>query len=234
MLRIAVCDDEAFYCEDLIRSITYSIHDEASVYGFDSGIDLIKAQKETPFDIAFLDIEMPGLSGIKTAAQLKSISRDLIVIFVSNHQQYVFDAFSVEAFRYLLKPVSQKKLQSELFLALEKYRSLHAVYTLQGRIQTALPIKDILYLEIRGHVLLIHLWAQKTLYCKGKLNDEERRLTSHGFIRCHKSYLVNPKYIREIAKLSIRLQNGEDVPISKKKRPEVMKRFQEFLARYAI
>lgn len=235
MIRIAVCDDEEFYRKSLIQLIDANKPiEQIAISEFDSGPALIKAHQEVPFGIVFLDIEMPGQNGLEVANCLKTISDDLIIIFVSNHKQYVFDVFSVEAFRYLLKPITPEHLKNELFNAIEKYLSLHAVYTLQNNTHAVLRVAEIVYIEIQGHTLHIHALGPQTFTLKGKMDDEEQKLSPYGFIRCHKSYMVNPRAIREIDGMSLKLQNGIMLPIGKKKKAFVMTKFQEYIERYAI
>lgn len=232
MYYVAVCDDEAVYREQLLRMLEESkIQEHCVVSDFSSGNALLDACKARIFDLVFLDIEMPGLDGLRTAEALKALNPDMLIIFISNHPNYVFDAFKVEAFRFLIKPVAFENLREELTLAVEKLRSIRAIYALPEG-SRVFPVKEIVYLEVRGHILTIH--AGDTVSCKGKLDDEEARLAPNRFIRSHKSFLVNPRHILEIDGLAIHLRNGESVPVGKKRKIEVMVQFQDFLARYSV
>lgn len=232
MYYVAVCDDEAVYRQQLLRMLEESkIQEHCVVSDFSSGDALLDACKARIFDLVFLDIEMPGINGLKTAESIKKQNPDTLIIFISVHESYAFQAFDVRAFQYLVKPINAEKLKKELSLAIEKLCIIRAYYTTPDG-ELNFPIKNILYIDVQDHTLTIH--ANENFSFRGKMDDEERRLSVHQFIRCHKSYLVNPMFIREIKDLSIYLHTGECIPISKRKKSFVIQQFHNFVKRYSI
>lgn len=236
MVSIAICDDEPYFRETLMQNILdISFTEQLELFEFSSGEELLlsyEAGKE--YDIILMDIEMPNSNGIEVAERIRKFASDTILIFISCHQSYVFSAFQVEAFRYLLKPISIENLKRELILALQRYYHTHAFYTVQGAgLQRAVEVKLIQYLEVSNHTIHVHI-RDTTLTCKGKMEEEYKKLVSHGFVQCHRSFLVNARYIREIDKLAIILQSGINVPLSKTYRQGVLEAYQTFLTRYGI
>ena len=123
MLSIAVCDDEALQCCTLskkIQVILEQMHIPCTVRQFYSGNALL--EEAGYFDILFLDILMQGLDGMETARIFRQSSSDQILIFISSSREYVWNAYDVEAFHYLLKPVDDQKLELILQRAVQKTR----------------------------------------------------------------------------------------------------------------
>ena len=121
MLQIAVCDDEVLECCNMakrIREIMEEMKAPCIIRQFQSGGELLRALES--FDIIFLDIIMRGMDGMKTAQLFRRKASDKILVFVSSSREYVFDAYDVEAFQYLLKPVDGRKLKSVLQRAVLK------------------------------------------------------------------------------------------------------------------
>ena len=121
MLSIAVCDDEIIECSNIARKIKENLEEmkiSCIVRQFNSGWELIHAKEN--FDIVFLDIIMCDLDGMKTAQIFRKKAFDKILIFISSSREYVFEAYDVEAFQYLLKPIDNKKLKNVLKKAVIK------------------------------------------------------------------------------------------------------------------
>ncbi|MDE5678994.1 MAG: response regulator, partial [Lachnospiraceae bacterium] len=121
MLSIAVCDDEIMECCGMagkIKEIMEELKTPCIIRQFDSGRKLLQAPES--FDIVFLDIMMCDIDGMKTARMLREKASDKLLIFVSSSREYVFEAYDVEAFWYLLKPIDVLKLKNVLQKALLK------------------------------------------------------------------------------------------------------------------
>lgn len=232
MYNIAVCDDEEILRKQLLDMLkTPEIEGSCTITDFASGDALLKANEKQPFDVVFLDIEMPGTNGMETAEKLKAKNPDILIIFISVHHNFVSQAFRIPAFQYLYKPVKFADVKQELDLAMEKLRTVRALYTTPDGART-FPVKDISYLEVNDHFLIIV--AGEPYSCRGQLGKEFARLEMHQFIRCHESFLVNPLHIHEICKMEIILRSNIRVPISKRRRPFVIQDYKAFLKRNAV
>lgn len=110
---IYAIDDEANALEYIMRKIK-AAEPDADVRGFNSSSEALEAAKETPFDVAFMDIQMPGITGIELAKKFKKINPKANMIFVTGYSEYTMDAFSVDASGYLLKPATKDQVKHAL------------------------------------------------------------------------------------------------------------------------
>ena len=111
-MRIAVCDDEK-ESRELLGSKAGKMYPDAEILLYGSGDELLAANAPD-VDILFLDIQMTGQDGMETARELRRSDRDVILIFVTALEEYVFQAFDVGAFHYLVKPIGDEKFEEVL------------------------------------------------------------------------------------------------------------------------
>ena len=222
MLSIAVCDDEIIECCSMagkIRDILEEMKIPCIIRQFRSGGELLQAPES--FDIVFLDIIMQDLDGMKTARILREKASDKMLIFVSSSREYVFEAYDVEAFQYLLKPVDDRKLKRVLQKAVPKTerRSREFIIVSRERQKKKLLLDDIYYFEIKGRVVDVHGPEGVFTYYE-QIGELEKILRKKGFFRCHKSYLINLKYVDGYNRQEVILENGEKIVIAKRRYEE--------------
>ena len=120
-MRIAVCDDEERYRIDLKTHLDkLLINDDYDIDTFDDGNMLIKEFVSSPYDLVFLDIEMPVVDGITLAKKLRSVSENVFIVFLTGHIEYALEGYEVNALRYLTKPVDINKLKEVIRYVQEK------------------------------------------------------------------------------------------------------------------
>ena len=219
MLSIAVCDDEIIECCNMARKIKDILEEMGRpciVRQFQSGGELLQALES--FDIVFLDIIMQDLDGMKTAQIFREKASDKILIFVSSSREYVFEAYDVEAFQYLLKPVDDRKLKRVLQKAVLKTErcSREFIIVSSERQKKKVFLDDIYYFEIKGRVVDVHGPEGIFTYYE-QIGELENKLCDKGFFRCHKSYLVNLKYVDVYNRREVTLENGERIVIAKRR-----------------
>ena len=219
MLSIAVCDDEIIECCNMEKRIKKMIEEmkiPCIIRQFRSGGELLQALES--FDIVFLDIRMPEMDGMKTAQLFRKKASDKILIFVSSSREYVFEAYDVEAFQYLLKPVEDRKLKNVLQKAVLKTerRSQEFIIVSSQRQKKKLFLDDIYYFEIKGRIVDAHGPEGIFTYYE-QMGELENKLQDKGFFRCHKSYLVNLKYVDGYNRQEAILENGERIVIAKRR-----------------
>ena len=224
VLQIAVCDDEIIECCNMakkIKDILEEMKIPCIIRQFQSGGELLHAPEH--FDIVFLDIIMRDLNGLKTA-QIFREKFDRILIFMSSSREYVFEAYDVEAFQYLLKPVEDGKLKSVLQKAVLKTesRSQEFIIVSRERQKKKLFLDDIYYFEIQGRVVYVHGPEGIFTYYE-QIGELENKLRDKGFFRCHKSYLINLKYIDGYNRQEALLENGEKIVIAKRRYDEFVR-----------
>ena len=237
MLRIAICDNEAntrSYLSSLIRKQDCSC--EITEYA-SAGDCLENSQK---IDLFFLDISLDPRScapnGITLAKELRERKPETlpVIIFVTGYDQYVFDAFDVNAFQYLLKPIDEQKF-TEVFARAVKYietfiHSEPAVRTLSlqyANVNRIIPLEQIYYVESINHKVVLHL-TNGEFTCYAKIGDLEGELQGQ-FFRIHKGYLVNLAFIKSYKKTEAVLTTGEKLLISKYKYRDFVKAYLLFL-----
>ncbi|MDE6318948.1 MAG: LytTR family DNA-binding domain-containing protein [Lachnospiraceae bacterium] len=219
MLSIAVCDDEVIECCNMAKRIKDILEDmkiPCIIRQFQSGRELLQALES--FDIVFLDIIMQDLDGMKTAQIFREKAFDKIIIFISSSREYVFDAYDVEAFQYLLKPVDNRKLKKVLqkaVLKTEKH-SQEFIIVSRERQKKKLFLDDIYYFEIKGRVVDVHGTEGIFTYYE-QIGELENKLRDKDFFRCHKSYLINLKYVDVYNRQEVTLENGEAIAIAKRR-----------------
>lgn len=219
MLSIAVCDDEVIECCNMARKIKEILGDmkiPCMIRQFRSGGELLQALES--FDIIFLDIIMQGLDGMKTAQIFREKAFDKILIFVSSSREYVYEAYDVEAFQYLLKPVDDRKLKKVLQKAVLKTESRFQEFIIvsRERQKKKLFLDDIYYFEIKGRMVDVHGPEGIFTYYE-QIGELENKLRDKGFFRCHKSYLINLKYVDGYNRQEVILENGENIVIAKRR-----------------
>jgi two-component system, LytTR family, response regulator len=202
-MRALVVDDEP-----LVRSeLTYALQRVARgcvVNEAENGSDALQLLKQAEYDVVFLDIRMPGISGLATAAALKQSGSRPYVVFVTAHDNHALEAFEVAASDYLLKPVTEQRLTSTLQRLGVGLGERNRQNAFQGRLAVEagdrtllVPVEDVRYVQARGHVITVALFDQ---FCRLRhtLEDSRRRLEAFGFLRVHRAFIVNPRHVLEV------------------------------------
>lgn len=231
MLQIAVCDDEKSMGEYLKRLIEQRLADDKDyrVEVFSSGTELLECGKD--FNLFFLDIDLKDMSGIDMARMLRQRS-EAVIVFVTALKEYVFDAFDVQAFQYLLKPIDEEKFFQVLDKALAECRPLKQSEPLVIRVKGIyrnIPRENILYAESEARKVVLHLKDEQISYY-AKMGELEEILGDQ-FFRCHRGYLVNMNAVSGYDTGSIQLKNGEVILMAKQKYGAFVTAYMEFLRR---
>lgn len=231
-MNIAVCDDVQEYRTRIVELLEpYRTDNDLQIREFSRGEDVLSSCREgSRWDIVFLDIEMDGITGIETGLKLRKIRRDVIIIFVTNHINYVSDAFRLDAFQFLLKPVEEKEFRKDFERALRRWRARHKNYQVKWRnTSRVLEYNDILYMEAYDRHLYIH--TEKEAYeCVGKLQEEYEKLKPCGFAMCHQGYMVNLSKVAAVDKTDVILKNGTKLPVSRRLHTALMEEFNLYVA----
>lgn len=202
------------------------------ISGFATGEGLLAAGKD--FDIIFLDIEMEGMGGIEAARTLRQSGADAVVLFITGIREYVFEAFDVSAFHYLLKPIEEQKFMEVLVRAAEEAGKRKRQKERQIFIRTknqgyTLNLNSILYIESRGKKVEVHVTDMEDVIESYATMDELEEELGDGFYRCHRGYLVNMAHIARYDSDSIFLSGGGKVYLTRKKHKEFVKAYMWYL-----
>lgn len=234
MFRIAICDDENFFAEELKKLITDYMMEKGLVFEIDifsSGETLIDLGIEVAkYTAVFLDINMEKIDGIKAAEKIREVSREVFIVFVTAYVNYSLEGYRLDAVRYLLKSSTNftstvnecvDALMDKLNYSVEK----RMFDFKEGKREVSL--ERLLYIESNLHKLEFHIMEDKmktyTMY--ETLNELEDKLAVNDFIRIHQSYLVNIKYIKNVVRYKVILTNGVELVIPKARYTYVKQQF---------
>jgi len=247
LIRAVIIDDEQSNRENLtniLREYCPDVSILASAASASQGMDIIREHKP---DLVFLDIEMPGGNGFKMLECLQNI--DFEIIFVTAHDQYAINAIRFNALDYLLKPVDILALKT----ALEKFEVkigekrendrirnfLENHHLNQDKHRIALPTLDkvefiainkIIRCEGESNYTHFHLEGQQKILVSKTLKEFEELLEEYGFLRVHQSHLINTRKVQSIIKSDggyIRMNDGSDVIVSRRKKESVYKKLMK-------
>lgn len=230
MFRIVLCDDSPAdltilcgYLEQLKKERPLEIA------SYRDGLDLLKDYKQKGFcDILVLDMRMETMSGIEVAKHIRAIDVETPILIVTATIDYAVEGYKVGAFRYIIKPVEQTDflaaVKELLDRQLKKHASILSFPSISGT--TKLMTDHIYYLESNLRTIRV-VAMEGTFTFTGTISSLEEQLRPYGFIRSHKSFLINVSHIYNIFKDSVTMDNKDMLPISKHKHKEV---HQEFLS----
>ncbi len=231
------------YCEDEEIQIEY-IRQLAMQWSLEKGVPLhflsyrsaeellFEQEKQYSFDVLLLDIDMKGMSGMELAHKIREKEKELPIIFVTNRKEYVFEGYEVNAYRYLLKPLSEEKLFPLLdeINSASKEEKRYIIENIEGEMQK-ISLDSILYLEVNGHYTSLHTADNCCYQLKKSLADLEEELakvSEKQFVSTHRSYLVNLGHVERVLRKECILSDGSSVPVSRNAYAAVNQEFIRF------
>lgn len=217
MITVAVCDDEKYLTDQinkLVSDFFRGKNTEASVVCFSNGEDLLKYDKS--IDILFLDIQMNGMDGMEAAKELRNRNFGGYIIFITILEEMVFQSFEVQAYDYLVKPIEEKKFKRtmERLFASMKNVNEEKLLVQKGYERSIISFDDIVFCEIIDRKVYLHLASADVVDFYDRIENLEARLDSR-FFRCHRSYLINLKYLKSYKNGLAYMENGKEIPISR-------------------
>ena len=235
-IKAAICEDEKEtrdYLSALIGRQPYP----CETVGYASAAAYLADGRAA--DLLFLDIGLgEGTDGLQLAHRLRKMpaGRQPLIIFITGYERYVFEAFDVEAFQYLLKPVDEEKFAAVFARAAARIgndrQAQPAAKQLairSGRSSRMVLAGSIYYIESSNHRMVLHTESGE-VSCYARMADLEAEL-GESFYRIHKGYLVNLRYVQAYTKTGLTLENGEKLLISKYKYPGFVKAHLQFMKR---
>jgi len=217
-MRIAICDDEERFRiqeKNVIDKCIGSI--DVITDTFEDGKALLDRFEKTPYDIVFLDIEMPKMDGITLARKLRAISEKVWIVFLTGHVEYAVEGYEVNALRYLTKPVQEDKLKDVLRFVMEKNTSGKQLVLREDGEDIILPLSDILYFEAQNQYVQIYTTSGEHLV-RANIGDYEEQLKNDGFFRIHRGYLVSLSRVKKLLKGEVIVgdkENTTTLPVSR-------------------
>ena len=232
MFKVAIVDDdktalmistgaiEGFFKE---KNVDYKILSYSSPKTFLSTI------KEENFDLAFLDIDMPDINGLNVAEEIQNIKKDMIIIFLSQREDLVFECLKFHPFGFIRK---SKLIEDFTLMMNQLYNNVLNQENDSSKLDifdktksVSFKINEIVYIEGDRNYQKVCLKDGTSKNVRIPLGSLEERLKTYGFIRIHKGYLLNYLYIRSIQTEEVLLTTGESLPISKKRKDDITKEY---------
>lgn len=255
MLNIAVCDDDRVFLgrlEELLYDIGSSHEITCEIDVFENGEGLVKKIRESVtgsddvweddidrklscyYDMIFLDMQMKEMDGIETARQLRVLDHSAALIYVTAYESYMKAAFEVMPSGYILKPLIRKDVE-ETFLRVLRFITEQDVYYRfrYNKIEYKIPVCDIYYFMSDNKKVHI-IWRGGKLKEYGKLADVRRTVEkSRGiFLQTHQSYLVNYRHIIRAEDEWVELDNGERIPVSRKRKKQADRQIRKLMTAF--
>lgn len=228
-IRIALCDDTdmerriiRFMINQYIKEHEYSVR----VDEFDSGDALLKSDVAV-YDLVILDIYMSGLNGIDTAKELLHIHPKGKIIFCSSSNEFAEESYDVEAFRYLVKPISPEKLHQSLDRFFQLYTDRKVLEYKYQRTTRRMLLKDVMWLEAAGRYAIIHT-EKEQIETNTSLAEFAEMLVSNDFVKPIRYALVALQAVKEVTADTLVLTDGTEIPVSREKRKEILAAFMQF------
>lgn len=229
LIRIAICDDDVYFTsclEELILDYNDLYKFDCNIY-FDGATLKEAIRQGERFDLIFLDIEMERMDGIQAAKYVREMDENVTIYFISSHESYMKELFSVQPKGFLTKPLLPEQLRSCLNEAIKEIeeKAEYFSYT-SDYMEHRVPLKDIIYFESKGRKVYIYMRNQIDSFY-GKISDVQERISASAiaFIRIHQSFLVNYRYIYGYNTAKIELENGIILPVSAERKKEVCRQY---------
>lgn len=218
---IGICDDNKEHVELLADFTGNCLNGTAYhlVLSTDPEDFLVKL-KASPPHIVFLDIDIPGMNGIRLGEEIRMLNSGAVIIYITAHERFAYQAFQVRAFHYLLKPLRLEKFRLVLTEALASLQNVKVAeqeetFSVQLRGEMLrLSYSDISYFEKVGHKIKICTASREILYY-GQLYELLNTLEPTLFVRCHHGYIVNLDKIRSFKENTLLLDGNLRLPVGK-------------------
>ncbi len=223
MFHVCILDDDLTFSRQLHTILDDYFTDHKLSFEIDvyqSGDELLKAltHTESSYQLYFLDILMPGKTGLQVAKEIRKTDRTAHIIFLTSSLEYAIEGYEVRAYDYLKKPLDTKRLYHTLeeLLGTKERPSAKWLQIKSNGIIKNIPYNNICYIEARRNKLLVVENNGEKQETYGTFSSILTLLEEESdFTQTHRSFLINMRYIREFTSTSVTLQSGDQVPVSR-------------------
>ena len=231
-LKIAIVEDNE-ECrktlQDYIDRFKEERNERIHCVTFNDGIDIV-SEYTADYDVIFLDVVMKHMDGLKTAEYIRKMDKKVKIIFITSNEQYAIHGYSVEAFSFLLKPLTYFAFSQEFARCIEKVKSARVKYMVfsTDKGMDRVDIETISYVESQGHKMIIHTLT-KPYYVYETIHGLENLLPKDQFSRCNHCYIVNLSHVTGVHGEYVVLADAE-LKISRARRKHFLEDLTNYLA----
>lgn len=229
-LNIAICDDDKAHVgiiKDYINKTNISY--DTQIFEAYSGEEMLELIKNTHIDIIFLDIEMKELNGIETGKKIRETNEDTIIIFLTGYKDYALEAFQIESYQYIIKPITYEKFNILMQKILTRLKEINAYKNINNSFIfkakdgiVRLKYKWIYYFEGQGKRVYVSSEVGNYDFI-GTLKSVEISLNKNMFLRCHRGFIINTDRLLNVKDNQIMLFDVEQlIPIGRKYKKDVL------------
>ena len=231
-MTICYCEDESAQAkvfsikiDQWAKNKNIAVHTDL----FESAEEYLFQAEQNTYDVIFLDISMRGQNGMELARKIREKEKDVVLVFVTSDASYVFDGYEVGVYRYLMKPVDEKKLWEILDYARMQREVEEENYILVKKDSQSVRVNlnDVLYMEAQKHYVNLYLEDQESINIKTVFTEllQEMQEKSDTVLATHRSYAVNIEKVVRIGRMECVLADGSVIPVSRSFYKEVNEAF---------
>ena len=225
-MNIAVVDDDfgaVANLMDYFKQFGAQADMEFNVKHFADAESFLASYRNSEFAIVFMDIDLPNMSGIEAAHQLRFKDTSVVLLFITRMAQYAQKGYEVDALDYIVKPLRYADfcLKMRKAINIARSRETHSILVNTSSGAICLSTDKVMYIEVMGHQLRFYL-VDRTIEARGTLTEIEKRLSGYGFLRCNNCYLVNVRFINWVRDYQVNV-SGNLLTISRPRHRQFMK-----------
>ena len=239
-MNIVICEDNKHDMSHLYNCVDRFFKENnctVKITTYDNGDSLLGGyciQESNNVKIAFMDIYMPGTLGVDVARKIRETDKETAIVFTTSSRDHALDGYEVDALQYLLKPIEYVQVKNVLAKCMSMFaKHLRYIELTSNRLTIRVLLKDILFVEIYNHTCIIHTVHEK-IKNYHPLDEIEQMISvesggSSSFLRTHRSYLVNMRYIDDMDENDFVLTNGAAVPIRRKDKTAIKQIYMDYI-----
>lgn len=231
MIEIALVEDEEVYISSIKKMIEQYMQekgDEINITVFHDGMELLD-EYDGKFSIILMDIVMKFLDGMTTAEKIRTVDKEVVIMFITNSTQYAIRGYAVDALDYILKPVTYFSFSQKLERAVSRIKQNENKFiTLSYKnMIKKFNVSDIYFIESQGHIQIFHTKTED-FSIRDKIDSIEEKLVGTNFFRSNKGYIVNMDHVSGVDE-NCCIVNGKRLVISRNKKKAFMDELTKYL-----
>lgn len=233
-MRIAICDDDngdLLQIAALLERYRHEQKAEFTYASFQNAAELLAALDGGAYDLLLLDVRMPGIDGMQAARKIREADSRVELVFSTSSPEYAVESYHVRAYHYIVKPLTEEKLFPILDRLTDDFKRPEDALRIKTQSSVfSLPYGKIEFIEVSAKKLCLYLTDGGKREVPGSLADLEQALLKRpGFLKTHRSYLVNLQWVHELSPGELVTASGRRVPVSRAVYPQVRTAYMQFM-----